>query len=259
MISRPLVAPSLVRFLSVVLLTLLVLSPALLLAQADARGRLLAQRAAKIDALRNLGEEVYGLRLDSRTTVQNFVTASDRIRTGLDMVIRGAREIDVVELADGSVEVTVEITLGQVETVIGRRIQYDQQVITAVGHGVTPGNGVSGPVVGGSGSLAANGSMITALGFGFPPHDSTLTPAERDLLGYRAAKSDAMRNLAEMLNQVRVTATTTVRDYAVANDTIRTRINTRINAARVVSQQRLPDGRYQLELETAGDPAELVF
>jgi len=237
-------------------LSLLCLAPGV---RADPRGKLLAQRAAKADALRNLGEEVYGLRLESRTTVRNFVLASDRIRTGLDMVIHGAREVDSVELPDGSFEVTVEITLGQVETLIGQRIRHDQEILSAVGHGVAPGHAPSAPLTGPPVPGAFGGAAITALGFGFPPNDPRLTPPERDLLGYRAARSDAMRNLAEMLNQVRVTATTTVRDYAVTNDTVRTRINTRINGARVISQQRLPDGRYQVELETAGDPADLVF
>jgi hypothetical protein len=243
----------------IALLALLFLCCTALSGQADPRGKLLAQRAARIDALRNLGEEIYGLRLDSRTTIQNFVLASDRIRTSLDMVIRGAREIDSVELPDGSFEVTVEITLGQVENIIGQRIRYDQEIITAVGHGVAPGNAPTAPLAVTPAPESFGGPMITVIGFGLPPNELGLTPPERDLMGYRAARSDAMRNLAEMLNRVRVTATTTVRDYAVANDTVRTRINTRINGARVVSQQRLPDGRYQVELETAGDPADLFF
>ncbi|MEW6778313.1 MAG: LPP20 family lipoprotein, partial [Bdellovibrionota bacterium] len=56
--------------------------------------RLGAERAAKADALRNLLEAVKGVRVASETTVENFVTTSDTIRTKVEGVVRGAIEIE---------------------------------------------------------------------------------------------------------------------------------------------------------------------
>lgn len=241
---------------ALVAVTLLTL-PSVRPASANERNNLLAYRAAKIDALRNLGEEIYGLRLDSQTTVENYTIRSDRIKSRLDMVVQGAREVAATNMADGSVEVTVEITLSDVENIFGQRILYDQVVITARGYGVAPRDSISTGSLGPISPQMTDGSVLTAQGFGLPPMGANLSSAEQDLLGYRAAQADAMRNLAEALNQVRVTATTTVQDYAVTNDTIRTRIQTRLQGARVVNRQRLPDGRYLVELALQADPSEL--
>lgn len=74
-------------------------------AQNDAQKRLMARRAAKVDALRNLTETIYGLQIDSQTTVRDFVTQSDLIRSRVSAVIQGAQEIDYRELPDGTAEV----------------------------------------------------------------------------------------------------------------------------------------------------------
>jgi hypothetical protein len=213
------------------------------------RMKLLARRAAKIDALRNLLETVYGLRIDADTTVRDFVTAEDLVRSKLSAGIRGAREIDYVEHADGSAEVTVEIELGALETILGAKIQYDHEIIEATGYGVPPG------MAAGS-SPRASGLLVRAVGYGLEPQEPGLDAAEKDLLGFRAAKVDAMRNLAEEIYRVQINAESTVRDFAVQNDGIRTRINTMINGATVLSEEKLADGRYKVEIETGIEPLE---
>jgi hypothetical protein len=109
-------------------------------AQITPQQRLMAKRAAKVDALRNLLETVYGVRIDSKTTVKDFVTQSDVIKAKLNSVIQGAREVDYVERPDGTAEVTVEVTLGRVEDVLGRRIYYDAQTFSATGSGAPSGS-----------------------------------------------------------------------------------------------------------------------
>jgi hypothetical protein len=76
-----------------------------------AQARLMAERAAKADALRNLLETVKGVRVDSDTTVENFTTKSDRVMTRVSGIVRGARVIHTRYLSDGGVEVTVGIDL----------------------------------------------------------------------------------------------------------------------------------------------------
>jgi hypothetical protein len=78
----------------------------------QAQARLMAERAAKVDAMRNLLEQAYGVTISSSTTVRNFVTENDTIRARVDAFIRGAKVVDTRYLNDGSVEVEMEITLG---------------------------------------------------------------------------------------------------------------------------------------------------
>jgi len=72
-----------------------------------AQARAMAERAAQVVAYRNLLEIVKGVRVDSETVVENFMTKSDIIRTKIDGVIRGAMPIKKQYLSDGSVEITV--------------------------------------------------------------------------------------------------------------------------------------------------------
>lgn len=78
----------------------------------QAQARLMAERAAKVDAMRNLLEQAYGVNISSHTTVRNFITENDTIRARVDAFIRGARIVDTRYLSDGSAEVEMEITLG---------------------------------------------------------------------------------------------------------------------------------------------------
>ena len=47
---------------------------------AEAQKKLLSKRAAEADAYRKLAEAVYGLQINSRTYVKDYVTESDEIR-----------------------------------------------------------------------------------------------------------------------------------------------------------------------------------
>ncbi|MEK7851281.1 MAG: LPP20 family lipoprotein [Deltaproteobacteria bacterium] len=83
--------------------------------------RLGAERAAKLDAMRNMLETVKGVRIDSQTTVVNFTTQSDVINSRVDGLVKGARVIKTRYLSDGGVEVVIEvpITGGLADTVYG--------------------------------------------------------------------------------------------------------------------------------------------
>lgn len=78
---------------------------------APAQARLMAERAAKADALRNLLESVKGVRVDAETTVENFTTKSDVVLTRVSGIVKGASVVDKRYLSDGAVEVTVAVNL----------------------------------------------------------------------------------------------------------------------------------------------------
>lgn len=73
--------------------------------------KLMAMRAAQMDAYRNLAERVHGFRVTGDTSVSAFVTQSDRVRSHVDAFIRGAKVVNTAFIADGNVEVTVELDL----------------------------------------------------------------------------------------------------------------------------------------------------
>ncbi len=222
-------------------------------AQPDPQKSLMAKRAAKADALRNLAETIYGVRVDSRTTVRDFVTQSDVVRTRLDTLIQGAREVDYVERSDGTAEVTVEISLAQVEDILGRSLPYDSQTFTATGYGAPSGT-VAEPE-----PPAPAGDVVRAKGYGVGPKDPSMTDTEKSLMAKRAAKMDAMRNLAEEVRGVRITSDSYVRDFVTQSDEIRARLNTFIQGARVVSERQMPDGSYEVEVEVEMEPLKRIF
>jgi hypothetical protein len=76
-----------------------------------AQARLMAERAAKADALRNLLETVKGVRVDSETTVETYTTKNDRVLTRVNGIVIGARVVDTKYLSDGAVEVTVTVNM----------------------------------------------------------------------------------------------------------------------------------------------------
>ena len=76
-----------------------------------AQARAMAERAAQVVAYRNLLEVVKGVRVDSTTTVENFMVTSDVIKTEVSGIIQGAMVLDKKYMSDGSVEVTVGMRL----------------------------------------------------------------------------------------------------------------------------------------------------
>lgn len=75
------------------------------------QARLMAERAARADALRNLLETVKGVRVDADTTIENFITQKDIVMIRVSGIVRGATQVDKRYLSDGSVEVTVAVYL----------------------------------------------------------------------------------------------------------------------------------------------------
>jgi hypothetical protein len=98
------------------------------------------------------------------------------------------------------------------------------------------------------GSIDWARGTVRAAGVGVPPA-AAHSQAQAYAMARRAAVVDAYRNLLEAVGQVRVEAATTVKNFAVESDVVRTRISGLVQGARVVSEQALADGSCQVTLE----------
>ena len=78
---------------------------------APAQQKLMAMRAAQVDAYRNLAEQVQGFRITGNTSVSAFAIQNDSIRTYVDSFIRGARVISVVPITEGNFQASVELEI----------------------------------------------------------------------------------------------------------------------------------------------------
>ena len=74
-----------------------------------AQRRLMAIRASKLDAYRSLAEQIYGVKIDSNTTVSALVAKSDSFRARVNALVRGARVVSVTPMADGNYETVLEV------------------------------------------------------------------------------------------------------------------------------------------------------
>jgi hypothetical protein len=87
-----------------------------------------ALRAARVVAYRDLLEVVNGVRVDSTTTVKDFIVESDVINTKVEGIVKGAKVMKEEYMSDGTVEVTVRMPLsGNFASVIVPRILEKRQ------------------------------------------------------------------------------------------------------------------------------------
>jgi hypothetical protein len=71
--------------------------------------RLMAMRASKLDAYRNLIEQVYGQNINSTTTVEDMVVSSDTLRAHVEGLIYGAHLVSITPVGDDSYETKLEL------------------------------------------------------------------------------------------------------------------------------------------------------
>lgn len=76
-----------------------------------ARANLLARRAAIVDAQRNLAEFVKGTQIDAETTLLNYMTENDTVKTRVSALIQGAAIIKEEAMNDGSYRVMMSLPL----------------------------------------------------------------------------------------------------------------------------------------------------
>lgn len=241
-----------------------------------ARGRLMAERAALVDAYRNLAETVKGIRISGQTYVRDFVAESDYVQTSLDTFVKGARIVGPYRyLPGGEVEVDIEVTVQQVvrqlNTVRQHLVQkgwgwrrdifrtvnfnnivtvYPKKVVRATGNGIVPPKYRNAAMPGTAAAVSMPpwaAGVVSAVGTGVPPEGVTGTEAK--LMAVRAAELDAKRQLAEKVYGVHIDARTTVRDFVVQHDMVRADVDTYMAGAIVGEPRYLSDGSVEVTVD----------
>jgi hypothetical protein len=230
------------------------------------RQKVMAKRAAELDAYRLMAERILGLKISSDSAVRDFVLESDDIKTSLDHFIKGMRIDDdkTVWYEDGSCEVTAEVTLAKTITELKKICEqhykgnkYTKETFNHIKK-YTQRNVIS--VVGSAAvretSQIPEPETIPVVmplvsprdrkRLDLPPIYGKFTARNR-LNARRVAQVDAYRKLAERIYGLRVTGTTTVTDY-VADDRIRTAMDHELKGAKINSVRYQPDGIVEMQI-----------
>ena len=82
--------------------------------QSDNIKMLQAVKASKLDAYRELAEQVYGQRIEGRQMLSNLVLSDAQLKSSVDGVIRGARVIKAYAIGDNTYATELELDMKEV-------------------------------------------------------------------------------------------------------------------------------------------------
>ena len=186
--------------------------------KAGPRERLKATRAAELDADRLLAERIYGLQVDSETTVQDLAAGDDAIAGAVSATLVGSITTEQPEyLPDGRVQVVRAVKIREVIDTLNRVIKgkrlSDGSIVTTADNTKT-NREVKDKVIDVMGNAALPGSE-----------------GHQKIMAKRAAEMDAYRRLAGRMMGVKIDGNTTVRDFALEHDEILASLSQVLKAA----------------------------
>ncbi len=114
--------------------------------------------------------------------------------------------------------------------------------------------------VGSAGKVDWTTGVVTAVGIGAPPSQPA-NAAQARAGAERAAQVVAYRNLLEAVKGVRVDASTTVENFIVTSDVIKSQVNGIIQGAMIMDTKYMPDGSVEVTvgMRLTGDLAEALL
>jgi hypothetical protein len=186
--------------------------------KAGPRERLKATRAAELDADRLLAERIYGLQVDSETTVQDLAAGDDKIAGAVSATLVGSITTEAPEyLPDGRVQVVRAVKIREVidtlnRVIKGKRLE-DGSLVTTSDNTKT--------------NRTTNDKVIDVMGNAALPGSE----GHQKIMAKRAAEMDAYRRLAGRMMGVKIDGNTTVRDFALEHDEILASLSQVLKAA----------------------------
>ena len=215
----------------------------------NAQAKLLALRAARVEAIRKLAERIEGLQITSNTKVKDFVAESDTIHACLDAFLNGMKETDVSYKEDGTCEVTMEVKLATVIETLkeihnryykGHHFKADDfvqmtqtnqnTVLKETGSGVPPAvNDEAGQT-----TVIPEKGLGSSIGWGPKAKKywmANVKPQGR-VLALRAARLEGMRRLVERIAGTQINSDTLVRNFVTQRDDINSLASAMLTGAR---------------------------
>ncbi len=80
--------------------------------------RLMAIRAARLEAMRNLTEQVHGIKINSRTTIIDAIVQNDSLRATVDGLIVGAKTVRINPVGTDTYEVVLELDQALINSIM---------------------------------------------------------------------------------------------------------------------------------------------
>lgn len=220
----------------------------------------LAKRAAQLDCMKKLATKINGLEIDSNTHVVDFVTEYDIVRTNLDALLKGVRYGEPRNISDGSCEIDAELSVAQIVTTLTQSYDqikgchYDRKAIETI---VRRCKETTYQVTG-AGAVASADSNVTdpeslnnIVVHWLPgthvidlhlPEIYHKYPAQARLKAKEAAETDAQRLLLERIDGLRLSGSTTVKDFLTSHSEIRNVAHGRLTGVEDVEIRYDPDG-----------------
>ena len=87
--------------------------------KSDSQKRLMAIRSARMAAMRDLAEQIHGLKVDSSTTVIDLMVQNDTFRGVVSGTIRGARTVRINPTGSDTYEIVLEIDREMIRHLMG--------------------------------------------------------------------------------------------------------------------------------------------
>jgi hypothetical protein len=174
---------------------------------------------AKLKAIHQLSKTVLQLRVDQETTLESQMMQDQGLTRKVYQTLSGAKEVGSIQNPDGTFQVKVQIGLLEVNQALGKSLQGMTQSVIPI-------------------TLSEYSSKFGALA---------------RVTTQRAAQVEGYRNLAEMIYGTVVSSETTVEDFAVKDDTVRTVVQGFVKGAVVRQTQYFSDGSIVLLIEMRGD------